>query len=499
MTIYEAQTKLIKTAEAEAGYLEKATNAQLDSKTANAGYNNYTKYARDHATWGTYQSPKQGLPWCDMFVDWCFITTFGFNLGMKLTCQPKGGYGAGCTESYNYYKAAGQTVPVSQAQTGDQIFFGAPGNMTHTGLVTKVDSQYIYTIEGNTGSGDNTVIANGGGVFQKKYTRGYAKIGGFGRPRWNLISGSSSPAATTTAPNQPASAVYRESTYLGGIFLEIPFSCIAHAEHVKMNASRGETIDSVMKRAKWNGKAPSVVVNAELYTLKDMSPASGVKHHGVMERAGWQPGIGFKNSKTPVWQPYNSVTTEDWVGGYPAVIQNGVKDFKVPAGLGNASYRTMMGIKGQKLGIIVTRMGCSIDAVASKFAADGYTDVINLDGGASSCYVTPERKWSRQKPLRGYIAIWLTGDSGNTSQTTPAQSVAPMQHDSKYKNGKTFKVTASALNMRGQNGAVMTTLKNGTSCTWYGYYTTKLPGMSGKFLWVVANGKTGYVSAQYVK
>lgn len=53
MTIYEAQTKLIKTAEAEVGYLEKATNAQLDSKTANAGYNNYTKYARDHTLWGT--------------------------------------------------------------------------------------------------------------------------------------------------------------------------------------------------------------------------------------------------------------------------------------------------------------------------------------------------------------------------------------------------------------------------------------------------------------
>ena len=195
MTIYEAQTKLIKTAEAEVGYLEKATNAQLDSKTANAGYNNYTKYARDHTLWGTYHASKQGLPWCDMFVDWCFITAFGFDLGMKMTCQPKGAYGAGCTASYNYYKAAGQTVSVSQAQAGDQIFFGVPGDMSHTGLVTKVDSQYIYTIEGNTGSGDNTVIANGGGVFQKKYTRGYAKIGGFGRPKWNLISGNSESAS----------------------------------------------------------------------------------------------------------------------------------------------------------------------------------------------------------------------------------------------------------------------------------------------------------------
>ena len=88
MTIQDAQKKLISVAEAEEGYLEKASNAQLDDKTANAGWNNYTKYARDHAKWGTYHAPKQGLAWCDMFVDWCFITAFGFDIGMKMTCQP---------------------------------------------------------------------------------------------------------------------------------------------------------------------------------------------------------------------------------------------------------------------------------------------------------------------------------------------------------------------------------------------------------------------------
>ena len=36
--------KLIQTAANEIGYLEKASNAELDSKTANAGKNNYTKY-----------------------------------------------------------------------------------------------------------------------------------------------------------------------------------------------------------------------------------------------------------------------------------------------------------------------------------------------------------------------------------------------------------------------------------------------------------------------
>ena len=42
MTIQDAQKKLISVAEAEEGYLEKASNAQLDDKTANAGWNNYT-------------------------------------------------------------------------------------------------------------------------------------------------------------------------------------------------------------------------------------------------------------------------------------------------------------------------------------------------------------------------------------------------------------------------------------------------------------------------
>ena len=37
--------KVIATADTEIGYLEKRTNLQLYDKTANAGSNNYTKYA----------------------------------------------------------------------------------------------------------------------------------------------------------------------------------------------------------------------------------------------------------------------------------------------------------------------------------------------------------------------------------------------------------------------------------------------------------------------
>lgn len=505
MTRQDAIKKLIEVALAEEGYLEKATNANLDSKTANAGYNNYTKYARDHAAWGTYNTSKQGYAWCEMFVDWCFIKTFGFDTSMKMTCQPKGQYGAGCTMSYSYYKQAGQAVGIQEAAAGDQIFFGTAKEMTHTGLIYKVDANTIYTIEGNTRAGSNQIIANGGGVFRKSYSRNFSGIGGIGRPKWSLIDG------TAQAPVSQPAVQYAEATRLGGVFAEIPFSSIAHIEHVKMNAARGETIDSVAKRAKWNGKAPSIVINAELYNLKDFSPASGVKHNGVLELAGWQPGFGFENEKTPVFQGYSWITTKDWVGGYPAVIRDGKKSFTVPAGLNGAAYRTMIGVKGETLGILVTKNRCSLDDAANVFAAEKYENVINLDGGASSCYTTPERSWTRQAKLRGYLAIWLTSGaesalsgkkaSGSSSGSQPgaSASTATFLHDAKYKAGKTLTVTANVLNMRAANGKVMTTLKKGAACQWYGYYTKNLPGMSGKFLYVISGKYTGFVSEQYVR
>lgn len=179
--------KIIATATQEIGYLEKASNSQLDDKTANAGYNNWTKYARDLDNLGMYNGKKNGYAWCDMFVDWCFVKTFGLNNALLITGQVLGGYGAGCTESANYYKKIGSFF-TSKPQPGDQIFFTNDGgkSMNHTGLVTKVTSTTVYTIEGNTSSATG-VVANGGAVRDKSYSLSYAKIGGYGRPKYELL------------------------------------------------------------------------------------------------------------------------------------------------------------------------------------------------------------------------------------------------------------------------------------------------------------------------
>lgn len=187
MTAYE---RLLATAGAEVGYLEKKSAAHLDDKTANAGSQNFTKYARDlDAVPGFYNGRKQGTSWCDVFVDWCFVKTFGVETALKLVCQPLGSCGAGVRYSAQYYRAKGRFVEDRPAP-GDQIFFVARKGLTvtgwlHTGLVEKVEGDYVHTIEGNT-SGASGVISNGGGVCRKKYKLGSPSIGGYGRPDWSL-------------------------------------------------------------------------------------------------------------------------------------------------------------------------------------------------------------------------------------------------------------------------------------------------------------------------
>ena len=135
------------------------------------------------------------------------MQAYGLEAALKMTNQPlgKSNCGAGCKYSRNYYKKMNRLF--DKPEPGDQIFFwpkdGIGGSaIQHTGLVYAVDDTYVYTIEGNT-SGANGVIANGGGVFKKKYKLTYNRIAGYGRPKWDL-EGAAEPEKpveqTTTTP-----------------------------------------------------------------------------------------------------------------------------------------------------------------------------------------------------------------------------------------------------------------------------------------------------------
>ena len=129
MTIEEAKTKVVSLAVSQVGYRE--------------GANNYNKYADNPDITKLYGWNVQNQPWCCPFVNWLFLTAFGYDIGSRLT------YGgtAACNASANLYKqnAAWVTTP----QIGDQAFFYSGSGINHTGIVVEVEGTQFTTVEGN--------------------------------------------------------------------------------------------------------------------------------------------------------------------------------------------------------------------------------------------------------------------------------------------------------------------------------------------------------------
>lgn len=193
---YDKQ-KVIDLALSQVGYHEKASNAELDSNTANPGDGNWTKYARDlDKLTDFYNGPKNGYAWCDIFVDWCFVTAYGRAAAQQLLCQPNNSAGAGCMFSAQYFRNKGQFY-TSNPRPGDQIFFGSgPNNVWHTGIVVSVGNNHVYTVEGNTTDS----------VGRRSYALSDSSIYGYGRPNWGTeVSSSETPSASESENKQSAS------------------------------------------------------------------------------------------------------------------------------------------------------------------------------------------------------------------------------------------------------------------------------------------------------
>ena len=178
----KAINALIKIAEGEIGYLEKRSNSQLDSKTANAGSANYTKYWRD-----VYPS-YQAQPWCAAFVSWCFEKAFGIETAKKLLKH----------WPYTYCPTLGDLfVKNANPKVGDIVIFYRGGEFAHTGIVTAVSGDRFETIEGNT-SGASGIVANGGGVCRKSYYNSNLPGTKFCTPDYSIVKNTNTGSGTTS-------------------------------------------------------------------------------------------------------------------------------------------------------------------------------------------------------------------------------------------------------------------------------------------------------------
>lgn len=167
--------RIVTLAIAEEDYHEKKSNYMLDDKYANAGKNNYTKYARD--LWNDYRDVlngnKQGFEWCAVYVLWLFLKTYGdVDKALKVLHLPKKSLAAGVPYFYDYMKKA--ELIKSQPSVGDVIFLNSAH---HVGIVKDVKDGKVFTSEGNSNNMVRTVA----------YKIGDSHIYAYGHPDWAAV------------------------------------------------------------------------------------------------------------------------------------------------------------------------------------------------------------------------------------------------------------------------------------------------------------------------
>ena len=177
---YGTDTQVIKSsdvvnaAQNEIGYLEKSSDANLDDPKADPGTGNYTKFGRDMSQ--VFGHPAHD-EWCATFVCWCFWKAAGENKDLAAAAL-HGATTAGCSANRSAFQSANAWIDASQTPKAGYVIFYDYG---HTGIVTGADDSYVYTVEGNTGGGNDYESA-GEWVYNKQRSKSDSSIMGYGVP-----------------------------------------------------------------------------------------------------------------------------------------------------------------------------------------------------------------------------------------------------------------------------------------------------------------------------
>lgn len=159
---------LIAVAKTQIGYTELSTKTGKPLSPGQDG--GYTKYG----AW--FGAPT--VAWCAYFVAWC-----SNQAGISTSVIPRIG---NCANMVRWYTQRGKYFSSKNftPRTGDLIFYNWSGGATakHIGIVTGVSSDYVYTVEGNTGAG------NGYRAEAKARKRYASYIIGYARPAYNDAS-----------------------------------------------------------------------------------------------------------------------------------------------------------------------------------------------------------------------------------------------------------------------------------------------------------------------
>ena len=166
---------VLSVAKAEEGYREGYSNGS---------WNNHQKYSTGvpGLEWSDYQA------WCATFVSWVALKAEVADLYPST---------ASCLTGVEWFKERKRFS--DYPAIGAQVFFGVSGG-THTGIVYSYDSDYIYTVEGNT---NDSGSPQGDGVYLQKRARRDKYVYGYGYPKFPEGIQSADPAWASEKPADP--------------------------------------------------------------------------------------------------------------------------------------------------------------------------------------------------------------------------------------------------------------------------------------------------------
>ena len=171
------------------------------------------------------------------------------------------------------------------------------------------------------------------------------------------------------------------------------------------------TVSAAAKSVKWTGRSPDAICNGELFDRKTFEPSSGCPGN-VTDTLGF----AFVDGRQPVLSYANNRNAKDWIGSYPMLLRDGKVAFdKIPAGLGGKCARTALAISDTHFAFFYVKEadGCTLEEFAKAILARGFHTAINLDGGGSTACITPGVAYDQGRKVRGKIAMWIRGGSGN--------------------------------------------------------------------------------------
>ena len=174
-------TDLLAVAISQLGYIEGKNQEGFYGSQEGGGYGNYTEFCYNMGSVGGY-----AYAWCAAFVSWSLLQSRCTDQNTQgAWCRNHSGdknyiwREVGCYRWYNQLKSVGYGYADDGRYTpksGDLIFFESS---EHIGIVRYSKNGRVYTIEGNTSSGEG-VASEGGGVYCKNYAINSSAIRGYG-------------------------------------------------------------------------------------------------------------------------------------------------------------------------------------------------------------------------------------------------------------------------------------------------------------------------------